>query len=147
MLILVSWFVVTLLVLHAADGSLRIRCLIFLFIDTATTEVYTLCLHDSLPISPLSVGHPVHIAPGGVGHHLCVFQHLRHIVRHLEDRKSTRLNSSHVRISYAVFCLKKIIGKIDGDIDFDIVRGCLFKLFGVGNKADYGGTRGDMLVT
>src|SRR5947209_19425446 len=73
----------------------------FLFRDPPTTELYTLSLHDALPISD-------HFAPA-----LC----LRMIV-HLpastcssyskaRDRKSTRLNSSHANISYAVFCLKK----------------------------------------
>src|SRR5689334_25371994 len=67
--------------------------LFFFFNDTATTEIYTLSLHDALPIfdsgkinwkREFHAGHP----PGG-------------------DRKSTRLNSSHSSISYAVFCLKK----------------------------------------
>src|SRR2546430_15729724 len=83
----------------------------FFFNDTATTEIYTLSLHDALPIyersvscrpppSGLSEGPgntdarsrgqlaPLCLAPGA-------------------DRKSTRLNSSHSQISYAVFCLKK----------------------------------------
>src|SRR5438128_11135409 len=70
----------------------------FFFNDTATTEIYTLSLHDALPISlprrdrgaaaqSSSEAPPRH--PGAV------------------DRKSTRLNSSHGSISYAVFCLKK----------------------------------------
>src|SRR2546430_12871432 len=77
----------------------------FFFNDTATTEIYTLSLHDALPISgredllpqnrqvtgraefPSMV--PAPLANGG------------------QDRKSTRLNSSHSQISYAVFCLKK----------------------------------------
>src|SRR5689334_24518750 len=80
----------------------------FFFNDTATTEIYTLSLHDALPISR------VHVPARGV-------QRLRHTHRdplddghrrrgHAlpdEDRKSTRLNSSHSSISYAVFCLKK----------------------------------------
>src|SRR2546429_7859581 len=88
----------------------------FFFNDTATTEIYTLSLHDALPIS-----HRVHerigvtvdvrqlVAPeiDGVGiEHPGAAEELR--VVHLEgDRKSTRLNSSHGYISYAVFCLKK----------------------------------------
>src|SRR2546422_3566636 len=79
----------------------------FFFNDTATTEIYTLSLHDALPISQADIlflpqqGTELHprclqrpqgahagSAPGG-------------------DRKSTRLNSSHGYISYAVFCLKK----------------------------------------
>src|SRR2546422_10835929 len=71
----------------------------FFFNDTATTEIYTLSLHDALPILQ---------DPGGVareGPHTARAEleagHRR------EDRKSTRLNSSHGYISYAVFCLKK----------------------------------------
>src|SRR2546422_6334284 len=74
--------------------------MIFFFNDTATTEIYTLSLHDALPISGRG-DHP-HLPrrppplrplqPGGRA-----------------DRKSTRLNSSHGYISYAVFCLKKKI--------------------------------------
>src|SRR5689334_25423268 len=88
------------------------RCFFFFFNDTPTTEIYTLSLHDALPISarrgPLGHGArrvatavvdrdrqvrvrgglaPDRLAPG--------------------DRKSTRLNSSHSSISYAVFCLNK----------------------------------------
>src|SRR5436853_4350788 len=65
----------------------------FFFNDTATTEIYTLSLHDALPISPgrpPPAGRPFGSAPP-----------------HRRDRKSTRLNSSHLGISYAVFCLKK----------------------------------------
>src|SRR5690349_23351292 len=89
----------------------------FFFTDTATPEIYTLSLHDALPISfmgraalhrrrlgvdrdrrrPLQLEAVGRDPYSGVGlaHHLG------------EDRKSTRLNSSHVEISYAVFCLKK----------------------------------------
>src|SRR6266496_6025144 len=76
-------------------------CVYFFFNDTATTEIYTLSLHDALPIRRAtsrrqrhSVIHPPPVLssrtrpPGS-------------------DRKSTRLNSSHVESSYAVFCLKK----------------------------------------
>src|SRR3989442_3822110 len=92
----------------------------FFFNDTATTEIYTLSLHDALPISHLGEHRgalkevvpalqecpgrdrgpldepPAEGYPGG-----------RDPGQRAEDRKSTRLNSSHVRISYAVFCLKK----------------------------------------
>src|SRR6266496_6108714 len=66
--------------------------------DTATTEIYTLSLHDALPIAP---GRPRRRGPacGPTGNGT-----RRRAGR---DRKSTRLNSSHVEISYAVFCLKK----------------------------------------
>src|SRR5258708_36108575 len=74
----------------------------FFFNDTATTEIYTLSLHDALPICKLAAlaaetgatAFSVDAAdPAGVAR--------------LLDRKSTRLNSSHQIISYAVFCLKK----------------------------------------
>src|SRR6202021_2957898 len=68
----------------------------FFFNDTATTEIYTLSLHDALPIS-----HPRSAAP-----RRCL-RGRRRGKRLLGDRKSTRLNSSHTVISYAVFCLKK----------------------------------------
>src|SRR6266513_5588517 len=68
----------------------------FFFNDTATTEIYTLSLHDALPISRASS----HRAPGRPAAS-------RRPRRRRRDRKSTRLNSSHVSISYAVFCLKK----------------------------------------
>src|SRR5256885_8511767 len=73
----------------------------FFFNDTATTEIYTLSLHDALPISgprdrgsfrfALGRTEPAGLAAGAF----------------VEDRKSTCLNSSHLVISYAVFCLKK----------------------------------------
>src|SRR2546427_3689234 len=68
---------------------------LFFFNDTATTEIYTLSLHDALPISASRPSRPWHGAPG---HWACPMK---------SDRKSTRLNSSHSQISYAVFCLKK----------------------------------------
>src|SRR5947208_16973100 len=68
--------------------------LVFFFNDTATTEIYTLSLHDALPIWPRT--WPFGPNTGAVQ---------RHCAR--PDRKSTRLNSSHQIISYAVFCLKK----------------------------------------
>src|SRR3712207_8737172 len=80
----------------------------FFFNDTATTEIYTLSLHDALPISistsrlwPTACVGPLESTrlPSGP---------LWDIVSSCpEDRKSTRLNSSHANISYAVFCLKK----------------------------------------
>src|SRR5947209_9854192 len=73
----------------------------FFFTDTATTEIYTLSLHDALPICTGTVNMTgdvittynadVTVGYAGTG----------------RDRKSTRLNSSHANISYAVFCLKK----------------------------------------
>src|SRR2546430_12836183 len=78
-------------------------CIFFFFNDTATTEIYTLSLHDALPI------YPAPRLPPGPGRR----RHLDHPVLPVAagdpdgDRKSTRLNSSHSQISYAVFCLKK----------------------------------------
>src|SRR5436309_9811069 len=88
----------------------------FFFTATATTEIYTLSLHDALPISrrrqgadqagPLGAGHDRGGLPdvrrGGLARRAG-----RREARGRRDRKSTRLNSSHVKISYAVFCLKK----------------------------------------
>src|SRR3712207_7793428 len=89
----------------------------FFFNDTATTEIYTLSLHDALPIlraPPRAVGRLLRAPPDelprlaprrlGRGHR---DGRLAHAARHAADRKSTRLNSSHANISYAVFCLKK----------------------------------------
>src|SRR2546429_823912 len=77
----------------------------FFFNDTATTEIYTLSLHDALPIlrrlALRQRGTEAGVAaPDG---------HRRgdRLLRAHRDRKSTRLNSSHGYISYAVFCLKK----------------------------------------
>src|SRR5436309_5603987 len=79
---------------------------LFFFNDPATTEIYTLSLHDALPIktkdaeridvwpSRLALGEPMPTIPLSLDDGLL-------------DRKSTRLNSSHVKNSYAVFCLKK----------------------------------------
>src|SRR5258705_3165848 len=71
---------------------------IFFFNDTATTEIYTLSLHDALPISRTSVVRSCASSPAP--------KTIRWS-RRRRDRKSTRLNSSHLGISYAVFCLKK----------------------------------------
>src|SRR5271167_5130856 len=68
----------------------------FFFNDTATTEIYTLSLHDALPILFEIVGVVGHVNQWGLDSDF-----------NEQDRKSTRLNSSHVSISYAVFCLKK----------------------------------------
>src|SRR5690348_18425795 len=73
----------------------------FFFNDTATTEIYTLSLHDALPISALSYQELLEFG------RLAEVLGYDRAVNPLEDRKSTRLNSSHPSISYAVFCLKK----------------------------------------
>src|SRR6266436_9259378 len=87
-------------------GSDLVFFFCFFFNDTATTEIYTLSLHDALPIltaagrrllhlhARLQPLHRLRPGPGG--------DRSRD-----QDRKSTRLNSSHGYISYAVFCLKK----------------------------------------
>src|SRR3712207_7139116 len=92
---------------------------LFFFNDTATTEIYTLSLHDALPIfrhrhledrqvQGLPAGrHRLHGRSAGVD---VVRRRGRDLgVDPRADRKSTRLNSSHANISYAVFCLKKKI--------------------------------------
>src|SRR2546430_16732126 len=91
---------------------LTLHFFFFFFNDTATTEIYTLSLHDALPIlrdrrqrNERALGPTtslfLELAPRG----------------NQRDRKSTRLNSSHSQISYAVFCLKKkkSTGPVDGD--------------------------------
>src|SRR3712207_7874168 len=88
---------------------------VFFFNDTATTEIYTLSLHDALPI--LEHEHAftaARAAAGALGATVNVLHTAASRVGALElgfvtegDRKSTRLNSSHANISYAVFCLKK----------------------------------------
>src|SRR3712207_7430228 len=91
----------------------------FFFNDTATTEIYTLSLHDALPICVVLIVMVLAIV-GFAGYRVysskntkdsgskkyatfeeCIADHSK------PDRKSTRLNSSHANISYAVFCLKK----------------------------------------
>src|SRR3712207_9506789 len=88
----------------------------FFFNDTATTEIYTLSLHDALPISrhqrpPASPGKFTHARAPILSHsntHTPVLTATLFLTRtNSGDRKSTRLNSSHANISYAVFCLKK----------------------------------------
>src|SRR3712207_6847693 len=92
---------------------------LFFFNDTATTEIYTLSLHDALPILATYGGrqrNPVLFAreawpllerelSGDEGARVVLKRHPELVTE--VDRKSTRLNSSHANISYAVFCLKK----------------------------------------
>src|SRR3712207_8755176 len=102
--------------------------LFFLFNDTATTEIYTLSLHDALPISLLAfidasevreedenfknaVDYIFEALEKEKPNHFAVKQYKKYKLAAgktaKRDRKSTRLNSSHANISYAVFCLKK----------------------------------------
>src|SRR5690606_41820310 len=91
-------------------------CVFFFFTESATPEIYSLSLHDALPISPFErvldlLGDGSIWAISTPGHSP---NHVSYLVNAESgpvlitgDRKSTRLNSSHVKISYAVFCLKK----------------------------------------
>src|SRR6201984_3897668 len=88
----------------------RHQCVVFFFNDAATTEIYTLSLHDALPIWALN-GTPMRARSPIRSSSLCLAG---------SDRKSTRLNSSHVAISYAVFCLKK---NIEGDVERELPIG------------------------
>src|SRR2546428_9806088 len=88
---------------------MHLKILFFFFNDTATTEIYTLSLHDALPIYLVldrdRVTQLTYLSADRVGRRRVG---LRLVLRGQdEDRKSTRLNSSHDQISYAVFCLKK----------------------------------------
>src|SRR2546422_8053155 len=98
------------MLLHSPQFCLPLYSIFFFFNDTATTEIYTLSLHDALPIWIRRIRaeqvlealkkEPLRLAPGAeeaASEHALL----------LLDRKSTRLNSSHGYISYAVFCLKK----------------------------------------
>src|SRR5689334_24082436 len=77
----------------------RSCCFFFFFTDPATTEIYTLSLHDALPIFLRQHCTPLQSWTAQSWDILSVIE--------IPDRKSTRLNSSHSSISYAVFCLKK----------------------------------------
>src|SRR5690606_42051664 len=92
----------------------------FCFHHPATPEIYTLSLHDALPIWLVSMAALYgayawialsavagNITVGGMTMYLLVFKQGQSALSAILDRKSTRLNSSHVKISYAVFCLKK----------------------------------------
>src|SRR3712207_8900597 len=95
----------------------------FFFNDTATTEIYTLSLHDALPIFHVRTHEAAVCVVRSADDRLTAHVERRIdddgtsrltvkclddvVVEPVEDRKSTRLNSSHANISYAVFCLKK----------------------------------------
>src|SRR5438270_11921443 len=79
---------------------------LFFFNDPATTEIYTLSVHDALPISVEEFA--VRFGDANDFNVVAIFDALEESVGVSKiDRKSTRLNSSHSQISYAVFCLKK----------------------------------------
>src|SRR5256885_13210336 len=85
----------------------------FFFNDTATTEIYTLSLHDALPIyqginlmlALLIIGAALALRLRNLA--AMAVAAIAVLIHGARDRKSTRLNSSHLVISYAVFCLKK----------------------------------------
>src|SRR3712207_8997723 len=99
--------------MYALSYGCTVKLCVFFFNDTATTEIYTLSLHDALPIfrvsrraipfvrknAPDFLQKMAHPQPNG--------QIEYRFWQRGGDRKSTRLNSSHANISYAVFCLKK----------------------------------------
>src|SRR3712207_7304127 len=98
---------------------------VFFFNDTATAEIYTLSLHDALPISRAKLGSFVTQYRDWIGRQRAnvpkkpakrretgdeLLNRAELAAKRIEeDRKSTRLNSSHANISYALFCLIKII--------------------------------------
>src|SRR2546430_5735277 len=90
---------ITLILVSVSSFYVSACSCFFFFNDTATTEIYTLSLHDALPICGCLRSRDRGRDLGGG----C----LQSRDRGREDRKSTRLNSSHSQISYAVFCLKK----------------------------------------
>src|SRR5437764_14391858 len=101
--------------MYTIDITLYLR-FPFLFQEPPTTEIYTLSLHDALPISGKAAiiigGHNTwdergRIQPGKNRVFISYLNHYYNVEDIIKDRKSTRLNSSHRCISYAVFCLKK----------------------------------------
>src|SRR2546421_12300526 len=94
-------------VLQILTSALHLAPFSFFFNDTATTEIYTLSLHDALPIFAAKERFTAEL-----NQETTIFTEAREQtaeadIRMQIDRKSTRLNSSHDQISYAVFCLKK----------------------------------------
>src|SRR5437660_8057312 len=92
--------------LSLTDALVDSLYFLFFFNDAASTEIYTLSLHDALPIYSFPASLVARAASESAGGNPVLFQgYYFHVLA--TDRKSTRLNSSHVAISYAVFCLKK----------------------------------------
>src|SRR5947207_15850149 len=94
------------------DSSAPVIFLFFFSMLTALAEIYTLSLHDALPIFRTDAGRRFVEA--------CRIARLATSVGGPEDRKSTRLNSSHTVISYAVFCLKKKKLRGEGDVSAEV---------------------------
>src|SRR5438309_4516481 len=84
----------------------------FFFNPTSTTQIYTLSLHDALPISLcIARRSQLHRSASSSAASPSIAESRSPAIRAARDRKSTRLNSSHSSISYAVFCLKKKKGR------------------------------------
>src|SRR5690606_39339292 len=111
-------------------ASLVVPIFLFFFPATATTEIYTLSLHDALPICDTwtTTWRPYAMQIYTAVVYMMLLPKCPVLILSWRkiDRKSTRLNSSHVKISYAVFCLKKkkktknrehLIGYIQAEID------------------------------
>src|SRR5436853_3999991 len=91
---------------------------LFFFHHSATPEIYTLSLHDALPtctVSPVFTAMDCSAPSAGAGTSTVTLSVSR-------DRKSTRLNSSHLGISYAVFCLKKKKAQFEVHFLFHVTR-------------------------
>src|SRR5207302_8964100 len=99
-----SSFVIVTLLLCLLSRLLSSFLSFFFFNDPATTEIYTLSLHDALPIFQAALEVSPLLLIGAL---LALALAWAFRTTRWGDRKSTRLNSSHVKISYAVFCLKK----------------------------------------
>src|SRR5438034_10171514 len=98
---------------HTISQSYALSLFFFFFFKhPATTEIYTLSLHDALPISPVEAGSVETDMESSFRIRFCRRAPAESRRTSREDRKSTRLNSSHTVISYAVFCLKKKKKKI-----------------------------------
>src|SRR3712207_8738085 len=108
---------------YMAHCSTKMICDFFFFNDTATTEIYTLSLHDALPIFHEGQVPQVPLPEDEVRRRRRDGRDLRRGNASVDqqDRKSTRLNSSHANISYAVFCLKKKIYKLPSVFSHHII--------------------------
>src|SRR5438045_9075378 len=100
MISVITFVLMSVTLLHLSSCS---YLTLFFFTNPPTTAIYTLSLHDALPIwpGPSSRSGTAPAGPPSTAPQSCIRRTCR------RDRKSTRLNSSHLGISYAVFCLKK----------------------------------------